>query len=207
MPKFGQFTKSIVVRFENLLDQVENHEAAAEVAIRELQEDCVSVRRRHLGAQHELRTLRDRADDLERFERSWKERAARVDDPRALACVKRMLEARAGRERLLEQIGKQETLERRLHDDLQLLDERLQTLKRRRAELVSRSAQSRAAQALEAEDDSVFDRWEARVAQAEVGVKAGPDVDPLDARLTEEEREAAAVAELQRLRAEKVGGS
>lgn len=210
MKTLRRWTTTIVTSFDRMISQVENHEAMVNAAIREVQESGGRARVQLGRVKQDGERMRRKLIELRNALSSWEERAvktAAVDEDRALECLKR-------RRRVAKEIGELEEqerahakLERQLVGDLQIIEEKLQTLKTKRNVLRTRESRAEALKALSndgsyiiSELDDIFDRWEVKVAEYEFGNLSTESVqDDLEAQYVSEEGQEALKAELHSL--------
>lgn len=219
MHRIRHWTASLCSRVDWMVSQVENHEALAESAIRDLQRHAARARVRMGRMRADGRRLADARRAEAEAASTWRERARRLagdDEARALECLRR---ARAAAEReasLAERCAEHDRLEQRLARDLGLVDERLAALRVKRNWMRTRQSRAdalAAASEVETEGtlDDVFERWDARVTEREivagcddpsVAAEGSDPSDDLERVLASEEEDAALRAELAALRAE-----
>lgn len=201
-----QWTKSLSLSVESLLDDLENHEARVNALLREVERGSVRIRAQRAGCERRLSALEQACEQQRADEQRWRERAVRLQDQRerALECVKRSRLARERAEQMARDADKQRELLAQLVADEQAVQAELGELQKRRAALLSRDARAVASSALHgesaAEIESVFDRWQARVEEREAQCSLGrPQVDSLERELRGEEDRAEVERELDAL--------
>jgi phage shock protein A len=169
---------SITAQANRIVDDFENHEAVAEVAIQEFATLYASTAAHARQQATELQNLDRRIEAMTTEEKLWARRAVEAqaqDRARALECVRRLQATRL--------VLAQETQHRTeaaaiLADINRRRDEmraQLETLKQRRQHLSVRQCQAEAQQRYASVDPTraqqtsigVFDRWESRITAAE----------------------------------------
>lgn len=172
MNTFKRLVISIKGHIDQVAGQLENHEALAEAAIRELEAVQKHIRlqihRLGQGCQRERETL----ERLEQEAGRWRERAIRVreqDEAKALECVRRL---QSVQERIRQHRGLLERLEKQLSrtkSDLAQVEAKLGFMRNRKLVLAARQTHGQvcrleslkeAAKELEA----VFEHWEESLA-------------------------------------------
>ena len=185
--------------FERFVDQVENHEAVAESVIREVTASAARLKVQRQRLLIEIERLHAERESQSGEQAKWRERAAGLassDEARALECVRRMHRAEARVKELAAQAGSQQQLADQLAADLADVEARLRDLRVRKTSLAARDARSRALiePAAPTDTGALFDRWEARVVEAEYGAPTTETLRTADAfeqTFTEEETDAA----------------
>ncbi len=212
MQRLKQWTTSLVSRVDWMVSQVENHEAVAKSAIRD-------VRRAAARARVQLARVRADGERLTRAEAeqrdaetAWRERArecADGDEARALECLRRARRAGRRREELARRREDHGRVERQLASDVAAVDERLKQLEERHNLLRTRESRAEAFATVRDATElgtgdlgDLFERWETQVLEREYegGCSSNPDHDPLEDEFLEQEEEGALRAELAALR-------
>ncbi|MGH0032908.1 MAG: PspA/IM30 family protein [Myxococcota bacterium] len=196
MQRIRLWTASLVSRVDGMVARIENHEALAASAIRDVRQAAAraTVQLRRVRSDGE-RLRRERAARLE-AEQAWRERATRsaeTDRDKAIECLRRS--KRAAREAAeLERRGvEHERVEQQLARDVAAVEDRLSRLEAQRNLLATRQSRAEAlgtvrdAQPCGAEVDDVFGRWETRVAEREFEGSCVTRSDDLESTFLEEE--------------------
>lgn len=200
MNTFRRIASSITASFEWVANQVENHEALVNSALKEVQEASAKARVQLQKVQADGKGMRKKLIELREAEEQWKERAlkaAKLDEKRALECVKRRKRVQADIGTLEEQEREHAKLEKQLGEDLVKVEDRFQQLKKQRNLLRTRQSRAEAMGALHIEDscliseiDDIFERWETKVTEYELqGNCTVGDRDLLDEEFQSEEEE------------------
>jgi phage shock protein A len=208
MQRIRLWTTSLVSRVDGMVSRIENHEALADSAIRD-------VRRAAARATVQLRRVRadgarqrDRLGSLHEEERAWEERALRSasgDREKALECVRRGKRAARQARELARRIEEHERVEKQLAADVARVEDRLGELEQQRNVLVTRQSRAQAlgsvrdAESPHADVSEVFGRWETRVAENEFEGGCLHAGDALEAEFEEEEEDASLAADLDAL--------
>jgi phage shock protein A len=200
MKKLKRWSASIVTSFDWLLNQVENHEAMVNAAIREAQEAGAKARVRLGRVKNDGFQMRTRLSELHQAQEQWKDRAlkvAKLDEKKALECLKRRTRVDRQIADLEAQEREHARVEKQLTQDLTLVDERLAQLKAQRNLLRTRQSRAEALQAMQGSDssmlceiDDIFERWETRVTEYEMQSATGKKgEDELELEFTSKEEE------------------
>jgi len=206
MGPFKRLTRTLAVKVDVLLDNIENHEATTGAAIQELEEATIAVRARQKGCARRVEDFRGQLQELERDAGLWRERAVRSkgDEERALSCVRRMQRAMEQTTSTTERLVKEEELLATLTSEIAGIDEKLEELRQRQAVLAAREAHAGArnlGRAVEAGGvATMLDRWEARIDQGEARMpSSGVESDALSREFARQESEASAREALQQI--------
>lgn len=188
---------SIKGQIDHVADEFENHEALAGVAINDLQ-TIASKTRLHL---HRISKMSEhyqsqRQEQQEQV-RLWSERAVKAkqeNQDKALQCVKRLRLAQRQIKVLEQQCQETEAQELKIRNDLNAIQEQLQTLKNKKEILAAR--QNRAGihevlmdnQGNSLQDvKNIFERWEGSVVSAEFETPEQIDSDSFASAFEQEE--------------------
>ncbi|MBX9694658.1 MAG: PspA/IM30 family protein [Cyanobacteria bacterium] len=165
------------------LDQIENHEALITEAMHEVKAASAQASVRLARLQQDDDNLTARLAELRKHIAQWKERAVQAgteNEAQALECVRRMTRATAEAASTEAQQTKARELRARLVEDLRSIQAKLDDLQRKKHALATRQFRAEAMKAIHSdgattldEVSGIFDRWEARVTEAE-GFATGP---------------------------------
>ncbi len=212
MQRLKQWTTSLVSRVDWMVSQVENHEAVAKSAIRDVRRAAARARVQLTRVRGDGEALaRQRAEQRE-SERLWRERAgacAEDDESRALECLRRARRAGRRREELERRCEEHARVEKQLALDVSAVEERLTQLQERHNLLRTRESRAHAIATVRGASElgdgdvgDLFERWETQVLEREYegGCSAQGDADPLEDEFLEAEDEGELRAELEELR-------
>ena len=204
------WTAALVSRIDGMVSRIENHEALAASAIRDVRRAAAraGVQLRRVRADGDR--LRAQLEETREAEASWRERARRKadeDEAMAVECLRRARES-ARRLRALERrLAEHERIERDLGADVTRIQERLTRLEEHRHVLAARESRAVALagvhegeDALSPDVDDLFDRWEIRISERELVGGRDDSADSFEDTLSREEEEADLRAELDALR-------
>lgn len=209
MSRFRGWTVSVTSWVDHVLAKIENQEAVASAAIAEVRKATARARVHHKRVQQDGRKLRTRLLEEETAAEQWKERARTSDgDEKALECLRRAKAAQRRAENLKTQAEDHERAEKDLHEGIKRLDGRLRELIEKRNLMRTRQARAEAMQGVAdrpdtlVELDDVFDRWDTRITEAEIGSGIDEPNDALQEEFETEEELAELRVELEELRNE-----
>jgi len=209
MARFKRWTHGVVASIDNLIVQVENHEAQVSSTLREFEQGVARSKVQLMRVERDGRALEQALADEREAGARWRDRAAREEDEaRALACLGRHKRS----ERRVRELGQNQAeharVEQQLKRDLRTLEQRLFELRQQRNTMRSRQSRAEAfcvvqgSGALECgELGALFERWETRVAETEV--QSGcllPGTDSFDEEFLDAEELASLKLELDELR-------
>ncbi|NEX22447.1 hypothetical protein G3480_19410 [Thiorhodococcus mannitoliphagus] len=223
MSFFKRVTLTVSSQLEQMIGEIENHDAVVEAGIRESRRLYAKAKVRHARMRQDGERLRRKLDGLRADERTWRERALRCDakgegegEEKALACLSRAKRAGSQAESLAETYRRHAEVERHLGREIDGLRQRVETLEHRRALMRSREATADASARIRETDsgtlldlNDTFERWEIRLTEAELTTDSICDNDPFEAEFAADEERASLRAELEALRRdpeEKSGG-
>jgi phage shock protein A len=211
MQRLRIWTASLLSRVDGMVTRIENHEALAESAVREVRRAsaraAVQLRRVRRDGERLVARLAEARDEA----LAWRERARRTvgDEDTALECLRRSRRCERLADELAGRVREHEAAERQLAADVSAVQERLEKLEAQRHVLVTRQSRATALAGVRdagspvgAEVDDIFDRWEARIAENELAGGCFDSGDALAERFDREEETEALRAELEALRRE-----
>lgn len=209
MSIFKRLTATLSAQVDQLVGEIENHDAVIEAGIHEARRAYATAKVRLARLQADGEGLRERCDGLRAQADTWRRRAAGcAQETRGLECLRRAKRADAEADALTRTLAQHDTTTARLTTDVDGLRRRVEALEHRRRLLRSRAAGADAAAQLADLDaspaldlDDTFERWEIRIAEQEV--RATPVVgsdDSFAAAFDADEADAALRAELAALK-------
>ncbi len=190
---------SVKSQIDTAADHLENHEALAGAAIRDLQSigAKTSIHLRHL--QNLQKELQEKLDASQEQAELWSGRAVtarKTDEQRALACARRVQQARRQIARLEKQLQETQDMTGKVKADLENIRIKLQDLKKRKELLAARQNRAEIMSVLEQQGDfsgtdiqDVFERWENNVVGAEFQYQDSPEQDDLAAEFVQQEED------------------
>lgn len=194
---FTRVTTRVASSFDWVMNQIENHDALVQAAIREVQESGVKARIQLGRVQADGRKMEARKQTLEEQIVLWTERAKRSaaeDEKAALECVRRRREAEREKKALVDQLTQHRTFADQLAKDLRGLEGKLDELKRKRNAFSAKQHRAdavRAGQLSEfgtvSEIDEIFERWEEKLGEYDLSI--APKDELAEQFETEEESE------------------
>lgn len=167
---------SMKSQIDHVADDFENHEALADIAIKELHETACRTRLHLHRVSKMSEQYNKQLQELQTQTALWSGRAikAKDDENKALQCVKRLRQVQLQISSLEEQQLESSAQESKIRDDLNMLQDQLQTLRNKKEILAARQNRSTVKDVLYdpqagsfQEAKNVFDRWEGSVVSTE----------------------------------------
>lgn len=176
MARIKRWTHGFVASIDNMIVQVENHEALATGALRDLEQGVARSKVQLMRVERDGRSLKQALAEEQEAAVRWRERARREEnDARALECFRRHKRAEARVGELTHNQAEHERVEQQLKRDVQTLERRLLELRQQRNTMRTRQSRAEAFSVAQGAGDveqgeigQIFERWESRVAETEV---------------------------------------
>lgn len=200
MSLFKRLSATLVSRIDQVVGEIENHDAVIQAALNDMRRKIAEARVRLAQVQRETERLQRDADTQQQTARRWRERAvasAAADEARALECVRRAKQCERQSDRLREALAQYEQTAERLVQDIETSEQRLRELKQKHTLMRARQSTGSALSATSESEhdilrqlDDSFDRWEIKIGQLEMAVEHPDPVDPLERDFLSREHEA-----------------
>jgi phage shock protein A len=200
MYPFKKILISLKAQINNVVDDFENHEALAALAIEEIEKIGRNSRIQLNRIRNRISELENKISALKLDAEKWSERAVKLeatDRESALNCVKRLKEAQKQIEILSLQQQKTIAQETKISADLVQISEQIGALRTRREDLISRQnlAKAKGKAATDGpgparDANAIFERWESRVVGDEFEIPCEAPNDPFAERFETEEQDA-----------------
>jgi phage shock protein A len=211
MARIKRWTHGFVASIDSMIVQVENHEALASSALRDLEQGVARSKVQLMRVARDGKALKQALSEEQEATLRWRDRARREEnDVRALECLRRYKRSEGRASELSANQAEHERVEQQLKRDVQTLERRLLELRQQRNTMRTRQSRAEAFSVAQGSGDveqgeigQIFERWESRVAETEVAsgcLVAG--VDGLDDELLDAEELASLKLELAALKEE-----
>jgi phage shock protein A len=211
MTRWKRWTSGFVASIDQVIAQVENHEAQVTSALRELEQGILRSKVQLARVERDGVALRRTLADEREAALRWRERAKReADDKRALECLRRAKRGEARASELDKQRSEHERVEAQLGADIRTLEERMVELRQQRNTMRTRQSRAEAltvaqgyGELNDGEIGQILERWELRVSESEIA--SGCDRRPVDGfaeEFSSAEEEASLRLELEAIKAE-----
>jgi len=211
MSIFKRLSATFTSRMDNMVSQIENHDAVVDVAIKESRHATAKAKVRLARVRHDGEQLRRKITELRTAERQWTHRArdlAQEDESRAIDCLRRR---KVCEQQLLQFEGalkQHDALEARLSQDIGSAEQKLGKMSQQQNLMRTRQSAAQALNAISNLDESValdvtdaFERWEVKVTESELEVGTVDSVDMLEREFMDVEEKDALHSELKALMA------
>ncbi|TQV76796.1 hypothetical protein FLL45_02235 [Aliikangiella marina] len=186
-------------RLDNVVSDIENHDAIIEAAIEEQAKKIANakVQLLHLNRRKSsvLQQLKNANEERER----WQQRAlneAKVNESKALECIRRRKNAEQQIEKLKQSESEYVTAAEKLSRDIQHSEEELTDIKQKRQLLKARESSAKVrseftpnANANLKQAEKAFDRWEANLMESPLEIEEALLVDDFEQAYQAEEKE------------------
>ncbi len=209
MSLIKRISTTLTASVDNLVDQVENHDAVIEASIKKARQAAADTRVRLGRLQKDGKQLEARIEKLRMDSEKWHERAvgaAKEDQDKALQCLQRKKQNQGELDLLQKNLVAHRSTERHVADNLKKVESRVSELSLQRNSFRSRESAARAnhiIQRLEGDHSSgieeTFDRWESRLLAQETEYPLMEVEDLLDNEYIEAEQRLELELELEEL--------
>lgn len=208
MNPFKRIVVSINASLDQFITQVENHEAIAMVAIRDVEKAAGQARFQLNRLRNNNQKSRKRLAELELEQKQWIVRAREIhstNEKDALECVRRLKFCERESLSIRAQLDTQEKIEQQLAEDVRSIDEKLNILRSRKNTLSAQQAQAEAVAAVKSADgcadgsvEGIFEMWEQKIALSG-SFKSSDSRDEFESRFVSKEKEDELRSELNRI--------
>ncbi len=205
--KLKRVFASISGGFESLVSSVENHEAVAECAIKDVRLQTARINAQLQQNRHRVDQLSERENKLSQQKALWKQRAKRSAGDRreqALRCLTAMKNCENELQQVCEQRERAQCLVNELQDHLNEAEQKMLELQTKKDSLSARAARNKVVKSVNSDGcavedtDAVFLRWEEKVIADEYGApRLGSADESLDTKFKSEEQRVSLEAELE----------
>jgi len=211
MARIKRWTHGFVASIDSMIVQVENHEALATSALRDLEQGVARSKVQLMRVERDGRALRQALEEEREAALRWRDRARREEDgARGLECLRRHKRSESRVRELVHNQTEHERIEAQLRRDVQTLERRLIELRQQRNTMRTRQSRAEAFNAVQGSGDAqngeigeIFERWETRVAESEVASGCLlASIDSFDEEFLDAEEEASLKLELRALKEE-----
>lgn len=211
MARFKRWTHGFVASIDSMIVQVENHEALATGALRDLEQGVARSKVQLMRVERDGLALEQALAEEREAAARWRDRARREEnEARALECLRRHKRAEARVCELAQNQTEHQRIEQALKRDVLTLERRLVELRQQRNTMRTRQSRAEAFNVVQGGGDldngeigRIFERWETRVAESEVASGClVASVDSFDEEFLDVEEAASLKLELRALKEE-----
>lgn len=207
MKRIKRLGVSITGWVDEVLSQIENHEALAESAVKRVRESTARARAQLRRVERDHARLKSEAEQASRDVAAWKGRALSAkDEDRAIECLRRSKEAERRASSLELRLAEHSRCKQELQTAIRGLDEQLHALVERKNLMRARQSRAEAMHGMvEASGpvgdlDSLFERWDVRVSEIELSADCSDPKDSFEAEYESAEERAQLRDELEALK-------
>ncbi|NQZ02633.1 MAG: hypothetical protein HRT45_18380 [Bdellovibrionales bacterium] len=198
MRPVSRIMATITAQFDQLVNQIENHEAVAEASLRQLRQDISGARVQYKMMQKDIESLVSQQQRLEKDLSTWQARAVQyseTDKEKALHCMRKIKLVEKDLEQLAERQSQLEEAADKLQSQLTRVESQYKDLSAKLQAFRGRDkAAAMATSAMEQADytdsiDDVFNRWDRKILYKEVSTDFDSDqiVDEIEQEFKTEE--------------------
>lgn len=199
MRPVSRIMTTITAQFDQLVSQIENHEAVAEASLRNLREDIRNARFQYKMIQRDLEKIQIKQSQNEKEIDNWKDRARRYhseDREKALHCVKRLKQFEAETTHLNQRETDLSESALHLQKQLSRVESQYQSLRNKMQSLACRDHAAQIKNRIyfsggnEDGVNDIFERWERKITHKEVsGEMTCESVDPIGQEIQQKEED------------------
>jgi len=197
MSIFKRLSTTITASLDNMVGEIENHDALVKATLKDLNKKVAEANVRLGRVRQEAAQLQSQIRSLQTDAELWRSRAiesAKSDENKALECVSRARHS----DQQVQQLEKtyqqyQQTIEK-LSRDVNAAEQRVRDLKQQHSMMRARQSTASVISATtDAGNDDIemlndtFDRWEVKLRQAETMLETGANIDSLEMEFTKQE--------------------
>jgi len=178
MSIFKRLSSTVTASIDQVVGEIENHDAVIEATIADLKKKIAEANVRHDRVRREANALKKQIEQSTKDASRWRERAmecAKDDEHKAIACVQRARQCEAQAEQLKDSHEQYQQTTDKLSRDIQTAENRAREMKQKHS--LMRARQSSTAAIASTQDskidvvtelDDTFDRWEMKLRKTEI---------------------------------------
>jgi len=210
MSLFKRIRTTISASVNQLVGEIENHDAVMEAAINESRRATAQAKVRLSRTERERAQLQQKIADVEAKRQKWRERAlacADNEESKALSCLQQEKNCAGQISQLTSILKQQDALLAKLRSDIGKAESKLAQINHQRNMMRSRESAATALNAMAHADiaDSInindtLERWEAKIIEAELELETQQPLDDFEYQFTEQENLDELRAELRSLK-------
>lgn len=215
MNLFTRISATLNGKVDDIVSQIENHDAVVAVALKDTRAAIAKAKVRLDRVRRDGEAMQRRLDDATYKAQLWEDRAkdiATKDEQKALACIARRNQCREQIKQTQAALIKHEELEAKVGENVQRMEQRLRDITEQQNLMRSRQSTADAMRIINQIEgntnngiEDTFDRWETLITETEYATGHVSSVDSLDMSFTKEESTVELQAELAELLESKKG--
>ncbi len=212
MKVIKRWTTGLFSQVDWMISQVENQEALVNSALREAQKAAAQAKVQLGRVRQDGQRLRQRLQEENESATRWRERAAKYaqqDESKAMECLRRSKRSEKLASQLQQRLTEHEHMEKLLAKDVRKMEDQISELVEKRNLMRTRQSRAEAVTSIQGSTETmsgelsdVFERWETRVTEKELGAQCSMNIDPFEESFTSAEDEEQLREELRRLTGE-----
>jgi len=199
MSIFKRLSTTIAAQLDQVVGEIENHEAIVKASISDLNKKIVEAKVRLDRVHNETVQLQNKINQNQTDAKQWQSRAiesAQNDEQKALSCVSRARQCEQQITQLEVALNQYQQTAQKLAQDINAAENKARELKQKLD--LMRARQSSCATLKVTQDtyeDSTstlcdtFDRWEIKLRQTEISADAQPNIDSLEQEFVQQEHD------------------
>ena len=178
MSIFKRLSATIVSRVDQLVTEIEDHDAVVESVIKTARQAVAKSKVRLAQMKSEGGRLRCKLAEVKQVEKKWGDRAREVasqDEDKAIQCLRQRQNCQRQSEELNCAIEKHQALEERLVRDVQAAESRVMEITQQRKLMRTRQSAAEALNVMNTVDENMlsevsaaFERWEINITEEEM---------------------------------------
>ena len=188
MSMFKRITATLSSSIEQVVGEIENHEAVIQATVNDMQKKIVEAKIRLRNACTQEQAMKQKINEQQKQIEVWHKRAiecSEVDGDKALQCVSRARDYLQDKEKLNLILQQYTTTVDKLGQDIKVSEQKLMEMKQKHALMQARQSTSQALNASKNVDSNCdgdlqapFDRWEMDIGRTEMNVETvvSPDL-------------------------------
>lgn len=207
-----RLSATVASRIDQVVGEIENHDAVAQATIRDMRKKVAEAKIRLAQLRRETERVEGQIQEQTENAERWRRRAVEVaasDEAKALDCVNRRRHCQQQVQRLEQSLGQYQQGADKLARDIAGAEQRLAAVQQKVALMRARESTSSALHATSDSNvdiaqflDDTFDRWEISITQAELAIDNHPVMDPVEHDFVKAEQKEALREELTAMIAE-----
>jgi phage shock protein A len=185
-----RITATLTGKVEEMVAQVENHEAIVAVALKDTRAAVAKAKIRLDRVHKDGESLQKKQQEATQMQTVWEERARNIaaeDEAKALECMARRNHCREQAVQLHTMLTRHAEMESKLTEEVRHMEQRLAQLTQQQNLMRSRQSTAEAMRIISQIEnhsgngiEDIFDRWEIRIAEAEYSSGTSSEVDTLE---------------------------
>ena len=212
MSMFKRITATLTSSIDQVVSEIENHDAVIQATVNDMQKKIVEAKIRLRNARNQTETIKQQVQEQNKQTDLWRKRAvecAERDEEKALQCMSRARDCLKSKEKLNQMLQQYITTVDKLDHDLRTSEQKLSEMKQKQILMRARQSTSQAVNAgsldhLNVDDDlqASFDRWEMDISRAEMNIESMTNPDSIEEEFIHQEQRQALKESLNELLAE-----